>query len=202
MALLRRSRLPPRLERALPPEVFLWRWYAAIAKAAAAIIVPPAKSHGPINDSLGGSLRLVIKAPAMGFPTREPNEQIVKAIPMRVLYSSWVFDKVATVGGGRETSPPDMKPYVMANAIVPALLWAESHTETVNPERRQVTLTKMSLFILFLGNGLAPLLYCGLHLRIRASAYQSANQLGKILPKKLAAFMMLRMYKANFGSFA
>jgi hypothetical protein len=139
----------------------------------------------------------------MGLPTRAPNEQIVKAIPMRVLYSYWVFDRVATVGGGRETSPPDMKPYVTANAIVPPLVWVESHNETVSPERRQATLTKMSLFILFLKNELAPTAVpwtC--HLRVRALAYQSANQLGKILPKKLAAFMMLRMYRANRGSLA
>jgi hypothetical protein len=36
-----------------------------------------------------------------------------------------------------------------------------------------------------------------LHIGIRALAYQSANQLGKILPKKLAVFMMLRRYKSN-----
>ena len=92
----------------------------------------------------------------MGLPTSAPNEQIVKAIPMRVPYSSWVFDRVATVGGGKDTSPPDMKPYVTANAIVPPLVWVESHDATVTAERRQVTLTKMSLFILFLRNELAP----------------------------------------------
>lgn len=115
-------------------------------KAAAAIIVPPAKSHGPINDFLPPA-PTVIKAPAMGFPTRAPNEQIVKAIPMRVLYSYWFFDKKATVVGGIETSPPDMKPYMMANTIVPALAWVTSHNETVAPEKRQVTVTKTSLLI-------------------------------------------------------
>jgi hypothetical protein len=169
LVLLRRWRLPPRLERPLPPKVLRWKRYAAIDKAAAASIVPPEKSHGPTKDSVAGLLRPVIKAPAMGFPTRAPNEQIVKAIPMRVLYSSCVFDRVATVGGGRDTSPPDMKPYVAANAIVPPLVWAASHAATVTPERKQVTPTKMSLFIRFLRDVLAlHCLYCDLHLRVRS----------------------------------
>ena len=136
----------------------------------------------------------------MGFPTRAPNEQIVKAIPMRVLYSSWDFDKKATVIGGIETSPPDMKPYMMANAIVPPLAWVTSHNETVAPEKRQVTLTKTSLLIPSLRKRVSSTAVMALHLRLRALAYQSASQLGKTLPKKLAAFMTLRMYKGNFES--
>jgi hypothetical protein len=102
--------------------------------------------------------------------------------------------------GGIETSPPDMKPYRMANAMVPPLVWVASHNETVTPETRQVPLTKMSLLIPFLRKRVSSTAIATLHLRVRALAYQSAIQLGKILPKKLAAFMTLRMYKGNRGS--
>ena len=102
-------------------------------KVAANNITPPAKIHGFKNLLAPWP----IKAPATGLPMSAPNELMVKASPIRALTSDGLLDSAITVAGGKETSPPEAKPYMQAKTIVHIFPGAATHDRTVAPAMKQ-----------------------------------------------------------------
>ena len=62
-------------------------------------------------------------APPMGVPINRPIEVTEKTIPRRVPSSRTSLVMVAMTTAGRETNPPEQRPYRTARTMIPGTLW-------------------------------------------------------------------------------
>lgn len=87
------------------------------------------KQQAVNNWSPRYSCVLLRMAPPIGVPISNAMDVTAKTMPSRVPRSRMSFVKLTITTGGRDTNPPEQKPYRIAKTMIPGVLWTPTHAK-------------------------------------------------------------------------